>query len=219
MAARVFILFMMLLFCTSAKAQEYFIDGSIKDKDFEIVKFIESNDPGYMILKTEKGEQYTANFYYSLISSDDISEWSQGEKVAIKYSEKQGLGIVRQKTGKFYKVFFEDSPSPIENWKISCKNNVKPEMHYNDCFSISAQMWTREQKLFLDFAQGQVKKKSFSKSVVKSEKAWQAYRETVMESYRESRPEDDGTIASTYAAMLSEQMEKSRYEQVLYMYK
>src|SRR5688500_5458498 len=90
----------------------------------EEVSFLKVRDPGWLVLDNEAGEEYTGDFYYDLIKFDDIETWAPGEKFIVRITADKGAGLVREKTNKFYKVFFRQERHPVDVQLRKCKKFI-----------------------------------------------------------------------------------------------
>jgi hypothetical protein len=184
----------------------------------ETVTYLEYHDPGWMILENERGVKYKADFLYDLISGDDIDQWEKGEKIEFFIKDGSGIGIIRKKTGRFYKLFFSNGPIPVDTWQKTCLEKAKNRLDYEGCYLDIARFWEVEQKYLIQYLKKKRTGKTFIKNLEDSQQRWDGYAAIQRETYTTSRRGDDGTMGSTISALLSAQLEKDRYLHMTYLY-
>lgn len=178
----------------------------------EKVEFLESHDPGWLLLKgKDSGITYTAHFYYETISGDEIDKWEKAELFNIEINPNEGVGIRDVHTKKFYKIFFEEENHPITNNMEKCKETAEGRLGFTGCFQDAYRQWILEQTLF-------VSELGMTKQLTQSRKAWENYTETVIHEFSESRRENGGTQDATDAAILAERMQKNHYLELMDFY-
>lgn len=184
-------------------------DGEGGFVDVEEASFVEFHDPGWLTLKTDAGDVYTGDFYYKFIEFEDIKDWSDGEKFLIRISDKDGAGIVRKKTGKFYRVFFHQERHPID------VNFQKCEGPTNDCVMTVGAQWETEirdaSERYLGMLETDAQKQAFKAT----EKPWEEYRKSLTDAYGKTPHYEGGTMGETMAIWLWARLEKSRFYHIV----
>ena len=183
-------------FCAHAQITDTFVQNTV---------FVESHDPGYFVLKDKNDKEYIADFYYDTISADDISTWKAQEPITIFLKKDVGIGIIREKTKKFYKVFFRQNNHPIETILNLCLKNAKS--YFDECYMNAALRWNQEQLFILN----NQKNLDYALYSAKTEKAWQAYQQNVKDEFFKSREDEDYRLKTTYQAILNARLERDRY--------
>ena len=182
--------------------------------NLEKVSFVDFHDPGWIILKNEVGEEYIADFYYDFIEYKDIDTWSSNENLTITISEDKGIGIVREKTNQFYKLFFRKEHHPIEIKLKKCRQ--KGPM--TDCFLDAANHWKVEADFAFSYFLKRLKDKQQQENLIKSQEAWYKYRESIVNSYIEIPNYEGGTYGLTLAAKFYMVLDRSRYYDIAHFY-
>ena len=122
-----------------------------ESKIYETLEFNKFNDPGWMKLTRPNGEQVTADFYYSLIEYEDISEWETGESIEVSLSDTDGVLIRRLKTDRVYLVIFNDG-YPIDNRMSDClKEDYPSTLKIAQCNEKATYYWDAYADTLLQF--------------------------------------------------------------------
>jgi hypothetical protein len=146
-------------------------------KVYETLTFNEFHDPGWMKLTRPNGEQVTADFFYSLIEYEDISEWKEGEPIEVTVSDSEGVLIRRQKTDRVYLVVFNDA-YPIDNRLGDCHNEDFVGTHHDaNCHDEATYYWRAYSEALLHFL-SQRNDSKLADVLRKEAEAWNDYVES-----------------------------------------
>lgn len=176
----------------------------------EEVTFQEFHDPGYMVYTDEKGSKRNIEFFYSLIKFEDILTWEKDERIKIVLSKKDGAGIVRVKTGQFYKVYFP------ENNPIDTLTQAKEETGVSmaEAVAQAAQLYQDESTMFLELTKNNHATLAHKKDFDTMQTSWEAYKSHIMKAYSSSA---EGSISAINSAALLAKVNKEHYQN-LYVY-
>lgn len=128
-----------------------------------------------MVMVGDKESPHTSVYLYD--EENDLSDWDEGEEVDFVIKDKEGAGLVRKNTGKFYKIMVD--PTLISDWGIDCVAKSGEQVHL--CDRQVAAFWQKEQKLLFNHlhAMGDA---AFQKALDETEKDWVAYRDALYKS-------------------------------------
>lgn len=178
----------------------------------EQATFSEAHDPGWLILKTAEGNEYTGDFYYRFIEYEDLKTWEKGEKFNVVIANDVGAGIVRHKTNKFYKVFFREQRHPIDVQLKKCNG------FWNDCLIDASNQWIAEHKFAFDNFLETLEDQELKQGFIETQDRWKAYTKSMHQSFRSIPNYEGGTYGATLAAWLYVDLEKSRFFHILRFY-
>jgi uncharacterized protein YecT (DUF1311 family) len=182
-------------------------DESPEFVSIEKASFLEFHDPGYMLLKLEDGSKTTGDFHYKFISYEEISTWSEGEAITIVYSPQQGLGIIRNIDGLFYKVIL--STRLLDTLEKSCLDAAPDTVSIVMCYRDTAARFDVEYNMLLPHLLKGASQE-YSKAINEYQRSWGNYKDSFLAVRRVHGEENGGTIRAIEAASANAGLSQQR---------
>lgn len=168
---------------------------SLADVAFrERLIFAEYNDPGWMKLKDEDGNEVTADFYYSLILHNDISAWEAGEEMAVILDAENGIQLQRNKNGMKYTVIFSDDADPVSKRLKECLSAEQIDTYViAECHSEAGTYYERTANSLYQLI-AESGDEQLSTALAIEQQSWELYQETRNAAIRQYLADKFGTI-------------------------
>jgi uncharacterized protein YecT (DUF1311 family) len=171
--------------------------ASAQEKEFEWVfdeeyEFLESHDPGVLVLKNSAGEQSTLDFGYTGLTYDVVKTWPKGKTIRLVYSPERETEVLDPASGDRYPI--SGAWPQIDALLARCQSENWTNVGRLDCDRAALVAWDLE----LNRAYQRLMKSGLSDetktAIRKAQREWMGYREASLAALRAYGSEGGGAV-------------------------
>ena len=177
-----------------------FANEAVEITPLQKIIYQDFHDPGFAIFEAAAGNIYEGDFYYSFITYEEINTWTSGEAMQVAYHPVMGLGVLREKDNRFYKLSFKSTyfVDAIEDECLKSPEN-ETTIGISSCILKSANIWGTEYNYLYQHLMKNVSV-DLKSELLELNASWENLGKRFQSARRQYYSEKGGTIYSIYGA-------------------